>query len=66
MISFLSSFVIKVLLLYLSVFFLSGACAFKRYVKAELNTLYASFSKCFKFSCKAILKRIISKCLYDL
>ena len=61
MISFLSSFVIKVLLFYLSIFVLSGAFSFKRTLKAELNTLYASFSKCINFSCKAILKRSMSK-----
>ena len=66
MILFLSSSVIKVLLLYLSFFVLSAACPFQRFVKAELNALYASFSKCFNFSCKGNLKRLISKYFYDL
>ena len=66
MISFLSSFVVKVLLLYLIIFVLSGACSFKRTLKAELNALYASFSKFINFLCSAILKRSISKYLYDL
>ena len=44
MISFLSSVAIKVLLFYLSVSVLNGACAFKKFVKAELNALYVSFS----------------------
>ena len=61
MISFLSSLVIKVLLLYLIIFVLKGACSFKRILKAQLNALYASFSKCINFSCKAMLKRAISK-----
>ena len=65
MISFLGFFVIRVLL-YQSVLVLSSACAFKRFVKAELNALYASFSKCFDFSLKANLKRFISEYLYDL
>ena len=66
MISFLSSFVVKVLLLYLSIFVLSGACTLKKILKTEVNAPYPSFSKCINFSCKAILKRSISKCLYDL
>ena len=66
MISFLSSFIKKVLFLYPSLFVLSGACSFKRFVKAELNALYVSFSKFFDVSWKAILKISVSKYLYDL
>ena len=58
MISFLSSFVIKSLLLYLIVLVLRGACSSKRIVQAQMNSLYASFSKCFNFSCKAIFQKI--------
>ena len=61
MISFLSSFVVKVLLLCMSIFILSDACSFERILKAELNALHASFSRCINFSCKAILKRSISE-----
>ena len=63
MISLLGSLIIKVLFLYLSIFVLSGACSFKRTLKAELNALYASFSKCINFSCKTISRRSISKYL---
>ena len=54
MIYFLTYFVIKFLLLYLSIFVLSDACSFKRVLKAEVNALYASFFKCIKIFMQSI------------
>ena len=54
MIYFLTYFVIKFLLLHLNIFVLSDVCSFKRVLKAEVNALYASFSKCIKISMQSI------------
>ena len=54
MIYFLTYFVIKFLLLYLSIFVLSDVCSFKRVLKAEVNALYASFFKCIKIFMQSI------------